>query len=165
MKPLIGVFALCFLFICGTAHAGQGSAATSTTPSQSVIKAGAQPSIQGSSQYFTGKVRIDPLFVPNEATHASGAYVTFEPGARSFWHTHPSGQTLLVTYGVGRTQEWGGPIIEIRPGDVVYCPPRIKHWHGAGPTSPMTHIALTGSLDGKNVSWLEQVTDTQYSGK
>ena len=129
---------------------------------QTVTRAGAQPSTKGPAEYFTGNVRVDPIFPANEAAPYSGAYVTFEPGARSNWHTHPAGQRLLVTHGVGRTQEWGGRIVEVRAGDHVWCPPGVKHWHGASPTTAMTHIALTGSRDGKNVEWMERVTDEQY---
>jgi quercetin dioxygenase-like cupin family protein len=116
----------------------------------------------GPAEYFTGDVRIDPLFADNESAPYAGAYVTFSPGARSAWHTHPAGQRLIVTHGVGRTQQWGGAVEEIRAGDVVWCPPGVKHWHGASPTSAMTHLALTGVRDGQNVEWLEKVSDEQY---
>ena len=109
-----------------------------------------------------GTVRIDPLFQPNAPARASGASVTFEPGARTAWHTHPLGQTLIVTAGCGRAQRWGGPIEEIRPGDVIWFPPGEKHWHGAAPTTAMTHIAIGEKLDGKVVDWMEKVTDEQY---
>ena len=108
-----------------------------------IKRIGSQPSGKGQAAYFTGNVRIDPLFQPNDPTRASGASVTFEPGARSAWHTHLLGQTLIVTAGCGRVQSWDGPIEEIRPGDVVWCPPREKHWHGAGPTTAMTHICIS----------------------
>ena len=121
--------------------------------------------LQGPAEFFTGHVRIDPLFPANDSAHFSGAYVTFEPGARSAWHMHPTGQHLIVTAGVGRTQAWGGPIEEIKAGDVIWCPPQVKHWHGASPTTAMTHIAITGTLNGKNVEWMEKVTDEQYHGK
>ena len=120
---------------------------------------------QWACRIFTGNVRVDRLFPANDAAPFSGAYVTFEPGARSAWHTHPTGQHLIVTAGVGRTQAWGGPIEEIKAGDVIWCPPQVKHWHGASPTTAMTHIALTGTINGKNVEWMEQVTDEQYHGK
>jgi quercetin dioxygenase-like cupin family protein len=123
---------------------------------------GSQPSQQGPADYFTGTVRIDPLFTATEPSRVSGASVTFEPGARSAWHTHPLGQTLIVTAGCGWTQCWGGPIVEIRAGDVVKCPPGHKHWHGATSTTSMTHIAIQEALDGKNVNWLEKVSDEQY---
>jgi quercetin dioxygenase-like cupin family protein len=132
------------------------------TASQTVSVAGSQPAAKGPAEYFTGTVRVDPLFAAKDTAPYSGAYVTFEPGARSVWHTHPAGQHLIVTSGVGWTQEWGGSTVEIRAGDVVWCPPGLKHWHGATPTTAMTHIALTGTLGGKNVDWLEKVSDEQY---
>ncbi|CAH1200196.1 hypothetical protein PAECIP111891_01543 [Paenibacillus allorhizoplanae] len=127
-----------------------------------IKRAGSQPSGKGPSDYFTGTVRIDPLFEAAEPARVASASVTFEPGARTAWHTHPLGQTLIVTAGVGRAQRLGGPIEEIRPGDVVWFPPGIKHWHGASPTTAMTHIAIQERLDGKAVEWLEQVTDDEY---
>jgi quercetin dioxygenase-like cupin family protein len=123
---------------------------------------GSQPSVKGPADWFTGTVRIDPLFQVNASTRAAGAAVTFEPGARTAWHTHPLGQTLIVTQGTGRAQRWGGPIEEIRPGDVVWFPPGEKHWHGAAPTTAMTHLAIQEQLEGKVVDWLEQVSDEQY---
>jgi quercetin dioxygenase-like cupin family protein len=130
--------------------------------SQRVTRAGSQPSAKGPAEYFTGSVRVDPIFAADASSSYSGAHVTFEPGARSNWHTHPAGQNLLITAGVGLTQQWGGPIIEVRAGDHVWCPPGVKHWHGASPKTAMTHIALTNSRDGKNVEWMEKVTDEQY---
>jgi len=124
-----------------------------------------QQSTKGSSEWFTGNVRIDPLFQAREPSRALGARVTFEPGARTAWHTHPLGQTLIVTSGVGWAQSWGGPIEEIRPGDVVWFPPNEKHWHGASPTSAMTHIAIQEALDGKVVEWMEHVSEQQYQKK
>jgi len=138
--------------------------AAPTVVSLSIARAGTQTSQKGPAEYFTGSVRIDPLFQAKESTHASGAYVTFEPGARTAWHTHPRGQTLVVTAGVGRVQIEGGPIEEIRPGDVVSIPPGRRHWHGASPTSAMTHLAIQEHLDGKVVEWMEKVTDEQYAG-
>jgi quercetin dioxygenase-like cupin family protein len=135
------------------------------TKSQIITRAGAQPSAKGPAEFFTGNARVEPLFAPKESAQYSGAYVTFEPGARSAWHTHPAGQHLIVTQGVGLTQEWGGPIVEIRAGDVVWCPPGVKHWHGASPSTAMTHIALSGMVNGKNVEWMEKVTDEQYGGQ
>lgn len=129
-----------------------------------VYKGGSQPSAQGPDDWFTGTVRIDPLFPANEPARASGGSVTFEPGARTAWHEHPLGQTLVVTAGFGHVQEWGGPIEEIRPGDVVWIPPHVKHWHGASAKTSMTHIAIQEHLDGKVVDWLEQVSDEQYAG-
>ncbi len=125
---------------------------------------GAQASTKGPAEYFTGTVRIDQLFKAPEPARASGAYVTFEPCARSNWHTHPLGQTLIVTSGCGLVQSWGGPICVIRPGDVIRCPPGEKHWHGASPTTAMTHIAIQEELNGKVVDWMEKVTDEQYQG-
>lgn len=127
-----------------------------------IIKLGLQPSSKGPADWFTGTVRIDPLFVANAARRGAAASVTFEPGARTAWHTHPLGQTLIVTAGLGRVQREGGPIEEIRPGDVVWFEPGEKHWHGASPTVAMTHIAIQENLDGKVVEWMEQVTDRQY---
>lgn len=136
--------------------------AEDSATSQTVAVAGSQPSAKGPAEYFTGSVRIDPLFpARNGAAYTAGS-VTFEPGARSNWHAHPAGQHLIVTSGVGWTQQWGGPIVELRAGDVVWCPPGVKHWHGATPTTPMTHIAVTGTVAGKNVEWMEQVSDDQY---
>jgi quercetin dioxygenase-like cupin family protein len=125
---------------------------------------GTQSSVEGPSDWFTGTVRIDPLFQANDPARTTGASVTLEPGARTAWHTHPLGQTLIVTAGFGRVRREGGPIEEIRPGDVVWFPPGEKHWHGASPTTSMTHIAIQEELDGKAVDWLEQVSDEQYSG-
>jgi quercetin dioxygenase-like cupin family protein len=127
-----------------------------------ITRNGSQASVKGPADWFTGTVRIDPLFQPNEARRGSAAYVTFEPGARTAWHTHPLGQTLIVTAGCGRVQRLGGPIEEIRPGDVVWFPAGEKHWHGAAPTTAMTHIAIQEQLDGKVVDWMEQVSDEQY---
>ena len=126
---------------------------------------GSQPSAKGPAEHFTGTVRIDPLFQSSPPARAGAAYVTFEPCARSDWHTHPLGQTLIVTFGCGLHQRWGGPVEEIRTGDVVTVGPNEKHWHGAAPTTAMTHIAIQESLDGKAVEWLEKVTDEQYRGK
>ena len=127
-----------------------------------IKRSGSQPSGKGPAEWFTGTVRIDPLFQAHAPARAAGASVTFEPGARTAWHTHPLGQTLIVTAGCGRAQRWGGPIEEIRPGDVVWFPPGEKHWHGATPTTAMTHIAIQEQLDGKAVDWMEKVSDEQY---
>jgi quercetin dioxygenase-like cupin family protein len=129
---------------------------------QTIFRAGTQPSSKGPAQYFTGNVRVSLLFPENPSTPVSGAYVSFEPGARSAWHIHPTGQHLIVTAGAGWIQELGGPVNELREGDVVWCPPGVKHWHGASPTTAMTHIALTGTVNGKNVEWMEKVSDEQY---
>ncbi len=125
-------------------------------------RAGSQPSVKGPEEWFTGTVRIDPLNFPPEPARVSVASVTFEPGARTAWHTHPLGQTLIVTSGCGWTQCEGEPIVEIRAGDVIWCSPGHKHWHGASMTTSMTHIAVQEALNGKNVEWLEKVTDEQY---
>jgi quercetin dioxygenase-like cupin family protein len=130
-----------------------------------IRRAGAQPSGKGPSDWFTGTVRLDPLFESAAPARARGANVTFEPGSRTAWHTHPLGQTLIVTSGLGRAQKWGGPVEEIRPGDVVWFEPQEKHWHGASPTVAMTHIAIQEGLDGKVVEWMEKVSDEQYNGK
>ncbi len=129
-----------------------------------ITRCGSVPSGKGPEEYFTGSVRVDPLFQAPDPARIAGASVTFEPGARTAWHTHPLGQTLIVTSGVGRVQRWEGPIEEIRPGDVVWFPPGEKHWHGAAPETAMTHIALQERRDGKAVDWLEKVTDEQYEG-
>lgn len=127
-----------------------------------IIRLGSQPSGKGPADWFTGSVRIDPLFQPNGHRRAAAAKVTFEPGARTAWHTHPLGQTLIVVSGLGWVQRAGGPIEEIRPGDVVWFEPNEKHWHGASATTAMTHIAIQEELNGKVVDWMEQVTDEQY---
>ena len=132
---------------------------------QQISRAGTQPSAAGPADYFTGRARIDPVWPADVNINASGGLVTFEPSARSAWHTHPAGQRLVVISGVGLAQEWGKPIQEIRPGDVVWCPPGVKHWHGAAPSTAMTHLAVTGTVDGKNVTWMERVTDEQYSSR
>lgn len=129
-----------------------------------IRRAGAQPSQTGPADWFTGAVRIDPLFAAPPPGRVAGAAVTFEPGARTAWHTHPLGQTLLITAGQGLVQREGGGIEEVRPGDVVWFAPGEKHWHGASPTNGMTHIAVQEALDGRAVDWLEQVSDAQYRG-
>jgi len=128
-----------------------------------IKRAGSQASGKGPADWFTGMVRIDSLFQAAAPARAMGAAVTFEPGARTAWHTHPLGQTLIVTAGSGLAQRWDGPIEQIRPGDVVWFPPGEKHWHGATPTTAMTHIAIQEALDGKAVDWMEKVTDKQYT--
>ena len=139
---------------------------TVTTPrrieTMEIKRNGSQPSGKGPADYFTGTVRIDPLFEASEPARVRGASVTFEPGARTAWHTHPLGQTLIVTSGLGRVQRWDGPIEEIRPGDVVWFPPGEKHWHGSSRATAMTHIAIQEALNGKVVDWMEKVSDEQY---
>jgi quercetin dioxygenase-like cupin family protein len=127
-----------------------------------IKRCGVEPSGKGPEEYFTGTVRVDPLFQAPAPARVTGASVTFEPGARTAWHTHPLGQTLIVTAGCGRVQRWGGPIEAIRPGDVVWIPPGEKHWHGAAPTTSMTHISVVEHLDGKSADWMEKVSDEQY---
>ena len=124
--------------------------------------AGSQPSGKGPAEYFTGTVRVDPMFPAAAPSRVSAGHVTFEPGARSNWHTHPLGQTLIITSGFGWVQREGGPIEEVRPGDIITFPPGLKHWHGATPTTAFTHIAIQEALEGKNVDWLERVSDEQY---
>ena len=126
---------------------------------------GSQASASGPADWFSGAVRIDPLFEAPEPARVRGASVTFEPGARTAWHTHPLGQTLIVIAGCGRAQSWGGPIEEIRPGDVVLIAPNEKHWHGAAPTTAMTHIAVQEALDGEVVDWMEKVSDEEYQAR
>jgi len=130
-----------------------------------IKRSGSQPSGKGPDEYFTGTVRIDPLFQVPDPARVAGASVTFEPGARTAWHTHPLGQTLIVTAGSGLAQRWGGPIEAIRPGDVIWFPPGEKHWHGAAAATAMTHIAVQERLDGKVVNWMEKVSDEQYEAR
>lgn len=144
---------------------GLADASESVEPAdaQQIKRADSQPSQVGPADYFTGRVRIDPVWQADNHLNTSGALVTFEPGARSAWHTHPAGQRLVIISGVGLTKEWGKDVQEFRAGDVVVCPPGVKHWHGAAPTTAMTHLAVTGTRDGRNVEWMEQVTDDQYN--
>ena len=133
---------------------------------QEIVRAGTQTSQQGPADFFTGRVRVDPVWPADPGISASGGLVTFEPGARSAWHTHPRGQRLMVVSGVGLTQEWGKGAEVIRAGDVVWCPPGVKHWHGAGPTTAMTHLAVTGTEpDGTAVTWMEKVRNEQYNAR
>lgn len=132
--------------------------------SLAITRAGSTPSLTGAPENFSGRVRIDMLHSPEAPWRSSSASVSFEPGARTVWHTHPVGQTLIVTAGAGLVQRWGGPVETIRPGDVVWIPAGVKHWHGAAPTTAMTHIAITETVDGKAVDWMEAVSDEQYRG-
>ena len=127
-----------------------------------ITRSGTQPSMKGNADWFSGSVWVDPVFPVNDPSRVSAGHVTFEPGARSAWHTHPLGQTLIITSGLGWVQFEGGPIEEVRTGDVIWFPPGLKHWHGASPTNGMTHYAIQESLDGKNVEWMEKVSDEQY---
>ena len=137
---------------------------SSQTPKVDIKRSGSQPSTKGPEEWFTGTVRIDPLFQAKDPARAAGASVTFEPSARTAWHTHPLGQTLIVTTGCGLVQIWDSPVEKICPGDVIWIPPNEKHWHGATPTTAMTHIAIQEQLDGKVVDWMEKVSDEQYQG-
>ena len=141
---------------------GEARLTTSQESKMNITRIGSQPSAKGPDDWFTGTVRIDRLFQVQAPARAAGASVTFEPGARTAWHTHPLGQTLIVTSGCGWAQREGGPVEEIHPGDVVWFPPGEKHWHGATPTTAMTHIAIQEELDGKVVDWMEKVGDEQY---
>jgi 4-carboxymuconolactone decarboxylase len=148
------------------AASGSGAAPSASAQDSQMIKItrrGSQPSRQGPAENFTGSVRVDPLFQANAPARTSGSLVTFEPGARTAWHTHPLGQVLIVTAGTGRVQRWGDPVDEIRQWDVVWIPPGQKHWHGAAPNSSMAHIAIVEQLDGKAVEWMEKVSDAQYA--
>ena len=127
-----------------------------------IKRSGSQPSGKGQAEFFTGTVRIDPLFDAHEPARAGGVSVTFEPGARTAWHTHPLGQTLIVTAGCGLVQSWGDAVEKIRPGDVIWSPSGEKHWHGATATTAMTHISIVEQLDGKSADWMEKVSDEQY---
>jgi len=133
--------------------------------SQVIYRAGSQKSFKGPEAWFTGDVQVDMLFPDNETAHYSGAYVTFQPGAKTAWHLHPAGQHMIVISGVGLTGTRDGKIVTFKAGDTIWCPPDLDHWHGATPNSPMTHLVITGVLEGKNVIWKEKVTDDQYKGK
>jgi quercetin dioxygenase-like cupin family protein len=138
------------------------SNASGPSPAITIARSGSQPPAAGPAEYFTGDVHVQPLFQATAPSRLAGVRVTFEPGARTAWHTHPVGQRLIVTAGAGWVQQWGGAIEDIEPGDVVWIPPGQKHWHGATPTTQMTHFALHEHLDGKVVEWLEKVSDEQY---
>ena len=154
--------ALCFA-VLPPVVAGAAEERQASSSAQQITRGGSQPSAAGPATNFTGQVRVDMVWPADDGINASGALVTFEPGARSAWHTHPAGQRLVVVSGLGLTQEWGKPVQEIRPGDVVWCPPGVKHWHGAALKTAMTHLAVTGTKDGKNVEWMEKVSDDQYN--
>lgn len=158
-RVFAGLLLVALLALPGVAPAAAENAAPG---GQAVTRAGENASVAGPEAWFTGRVRIDPLFPATAEANVSGAYVTFEPGARSAWHEHPAGQTLVVISGVGRTGTADGTVTEIRPGDVVRCPVGVRHWHGASPTVGMTHMALTGVRDGKNAIWYEKVSDADY---
>jgi quercetin dioxygenase-like cupin family protein len=147
------------------ALAGAAGPQAAGAAGQEITRAGSQASVPGPAETFTGRVRVDPVWPANGEINASGSLVTFEPGARSAWHSHPAGQRLLVTSGVGLTQQWGRPVQEIRAGDAIWCPPGVKHWHGATATTAMAHLAVTGTADGRNVTWMEKVSDEQYDAR
>ncbi|HPE49572.1 MAG TPA: cupin domain-containing protein [Hyphomonas sp.] len=153
--------AICFIALVPL---GIAAAQDKGEKTMEIIRNGTQPSIKGPADWFTGNVRIDGMFNRSEPSRLTGATVTFEPGARTAWHSHPLGQTLIVTSGVGWTQCEGEPRVEIRAGDIISCPPGHKHWHGATATTAMTHIAIQEALDGVNVTWMEQVSDEEYFG-
>jgi 4-carboxymuconolactone decarboxylase len=155
------IFAAIAISLCMLASGAQ-SQTSKDHETIRITRSGSQPSRQGPAENFTGSVRVDPLFQANAPARASGSLVTFEPGARTAWHTHSLGQILIVTAGTGRVQRWDDPVEEIRQGDVVWIPPGQKHWHGAAPNSSMAHIAIIEALDGKAVEWMEKVSDAQY---
>ena len=164
MHALISIMTLSMLFV-SVVYANSGNVKKRDADSQTVYRAGSQKSFKGPEDLFTGDVQVDMLFPANETAHYSGAYVTFQPSARTAWHLHPAGQHMIVTAGIGLTGTRDGKIVTMKAGDTVWCPPDIDHWHGATPNSPMTHLVITGDLDGKNVIWKEKVTDDQYLGK
>ena len=160
MKLLAAIAAWVGLAV--TAPSAHAAVAGAPSEKISVTRVGSQPSESGPAEYFTGAVRVDPLFEAPDPARVRDASVTFEPGARTAWHTHSLGQTLIVTSGCGLVQRWGGPIEEIRPGDVIWFEPGEKHWHGATPTTAMTHIAIVERFDSRTTDWMEKVSDEQY---
>ena len=165
MKPFAATLASLSMLATALSGFAQAQAPAGDAQTLKITRAGSQPSAKGPAEYFTGTVRVDPMFPATPPSRVSAGHVTFEPGARSAWHTHPVGQTLVITSGLGWVQQWGGPKQEIRAGDVVWFPPGIKHWHGASAATAMTHIAIQETVDGRNVDWLEQVSDEQYRGR
>ena len=159
------ILTIILAFFASVAFAGSEKKQGNGGNSQIIYKAGAQKSFKGPEDLFTGDVQVDMLFPANETAHYSGAYVTFQPGARTAWHLHPAGQHMIVISGAGLTGTRDGKIVTIKAGDTIWCPPDIDHWHGATSDSPMTHLVITGVLDGKNVIWKEKVTDEQYFRK
>jgi 4-carboxymuconolactone decarboxylase len=164
MKSL-PIFTIILTFFATLAYAGSEKAPEKSKDLQTVYRSESQKSFKGPEDWFTGDVQVDMLFPSNETAHYSGAYVTFQPGARTAWHFHPAGQHMIVISGVGLTGTRDGKIVTFKAGDTVWCPSDIDHWHGATPDSPMKHLVITGVLDGKNVIWKEKVTDEQYLGK
>lgn len=164
MKTLISMMGLSML-LASVVYASSDNAKKGESDMQTLYRTASQKSFKGPEEWFTGDVQVRMLFPANETVHFSGASVTFQPGARTAWHLHPAGQHIVVTAGVGLTGTRDGRIVTIKTGDAVWCPPDIDHWHGATPDSAMTHLVITGDLDGKNVVWKEKVTDEQYLGK
>jgi quercetin dioxygenase-like cupin family protein len=158
LRLLLGCMA-----VFGTAAHAATVDNVATQEGQTIKHSGTQASTTGATSHFDGRVRVDPLTPATADIQVASAYVTFEPGAHSVWHTHPTGQYLIVTAGAGLTQEWGKPVQALHPGDVVWCPPGVKHWHGAAPDAFMTHLAITGAAGGNSVTWMERVTDAQYN--
>ena len=163
MKKVLATFVFTLL-ISSIVHA-QLPSDTQDEQSQRVYRGDVQKSFEGPEEWFTGSVKVDIVFPENETAHYSGAYVTFQPGARTAWHLHPAGQHMIVTSGTALTGTRDGTIIEFKEGEAVWCPPNMDHWHGATSDAPMTHLVITGSKDGQNVIWKEKVTDEQYQGK
>ena len=161
MKLLVATVMSLLLLASAFAQTNQPGTA-SGSGAITIARSGSQPSAKGSVEYFTGAVCIDSRFQRSDPARVGGGIVTFEPGARTAWHTHPLGQTLIVTLGAGLIQQWGGPIQEMKQGDVVWIPPGVKHWHGATATTGMTHIAIAEALEGKTADWMEKVSDVQY---
>ncbi len=166
MKMMLFTIAVLVLASGAGVFASHARAAENGTPKQTITRYGTLPAYKGPSRFFTGVAWVQPLFEPKgDICPVAGAYVTFEPGARSHWHDHPAGQHLVVTEGIGRTGTEEGKVHEVRAGDVLWCPPGVRHWHGAAPNTSMTHFSFAGTLpDGKNTNWMEPVTDTQYNG-
>lgn len=166
MKKIAKSLLLTLMMLGITTQTAPAIAANADSPEQKIVKYGSQGSFVGAANIFTGKVTVDMLFAASKDLPAGAAYVNFEAGARSAWHTHPLGQTLLIISGTAWTQEWGKDIQEAHAGDVIVCPANVKHWHGAAPNTPMVHLALTGTTaDGQNVTWLEKVSDAQYNAR
>lgn len=157
-----GTFAVSGVMAASMATPVMAAPPSSPDDKVTVARAGSTPSAVGPAEHFTGSVRVDSRFKGTDPARVGGGIVTFEPSARTAWHTHPLGQTLIVVSGVGRVQHWDGPVQEIRPGDVVWIPPGVKHWHGASPTVAMSHVAISESLNGNGVTWMEHVSDEQY---
>ncbi|TVM32119.1 cupin domain-containing protein [Oceanidesulfovibrio marinus] len=161
----LALFMTLLLCTASAVYAGQEQTTAQENTPQVVYRGESQKSFKGPEDLFTGDVQVDLLFPANDTAHYSGAYVTFQPGARTNWHFHPAGQHMIVTSGIGLTGTRDGKVIEFKAGDTIWCPPDIDHWHGATPDSPMTHLVITGDLNGENVIWKEKVTDEQYNAR